>query len=126
MLRSPWQISRRWRLWRFLRATSRHKRATGARAADHVQQRKPTVFAEFVPLLILVTFADVIATRRSDDSEHLRQEMGGVSRHAIQTPANVRIEISVVVGAICPSGQRGWTLNLWCGSPRVQVPLAQQ
>ena len=65
------------------------------RAADHVQQRKPAVFAEFVPLLILVTFADMIATRRSDDSEHLRQEMGGVSRKAVQTipPANVRMEI---------------------------------
>ena len=65
------------------------------RAADHVQQRKPAVFAEFVPLLILVTFADMIATRRSDDSERMRQEIGGVSRKAIQTipPADVRMEI---------------------------------
>jgi hypothetical protein len=72
------------------------------KAAAHVQQRKPAVFAEFVPLLILVTFADVIATRRSDDSEHLRQEMGGVPRKAVQaTPqANVRIEISAMAGAM--------------------------
>ena len=65
------------------------------KAADHVQQRKPAVFAEFVPLLMLVTFADMIVTRRSDDSEHLHQEAGGTSRKAVPTTprANVRIEI---------------------------------
>jgi hypothetical protein len=95
MLRSPWQISRRWRPWRFLRVPASRRIATRVRAADHVQQRKPAVSAEFAPLLILVMFADMIVTRRSDVSEHLRQEVGGASRKAVETSpqANTRIEI---------------------------------